>query len=210
MVINAEGTAVLIDFGTARSPAIGDLLDDPRMYGTPGFQAPELLFGDADQHDLEAYAKVDVFSLGCVAYYLVCAQDIFCDIGTYERGTWACRLDPRIADVVESCDPDMVTPLDCIMNMARFSDYELSSERAEAFTEEWLMDAPKHPVETLREHLEVNMRGFPAELIDVVEALLCPDPAARPTAAEALEMPFFKEGRDEDDALYKRVVAKAL
>lgn len=198
VVVSEEGVATLVDFGTARVPGIQDLLEDARMYGTPGFQAPELLFGDAYFDDFAQYAKVDVFSLGCVAYYLVCAQDLFCDIGTYERGTWACRLDPRVSDVVESCDPDMVTPLDCVMNMCRFSDFALSEARAKDFEEEWLMDAPGLGDTVLREQLEVDLKDFDDDLMDLLEALLCPDPAQRPSAAEALDMPFFEKGRARD------------
>ena len=92
----------------------------------------------------------------------------------------------------------MVTPLDCVMNMCRFSDFALSEARAKDFEEEWLMDAPGLGDTMLREQLEVDLKDFDDDLMDLLEALLCPDPAQRPSAAEALDMPFFEKGRARD------------
>ena len=76
-----------------------------------------------------------------------------------------------MSDVVESCDPDMVTPLDCVMNMCRFSDFALSEARAKDFEEEWLMDAPGLGDTMLREQLEVDLKDFDDDLMDLLELI---------------------------------------
>lgn len=62
---------VLLDFGLARRPEDRSLTQEGTVLGTPGFMAPEQILG----HDIDA--RTDLFSLGMVARYAVCAKDAF-------------------------------------------------------------------------------------------------------------------------------------
>jgi serine/threonine protein kinase len=48
-------------------------------YGTPGYQAPELLMTDMRlaEENHELYAKVDVFALGCTLFFLCVGKELF-------------------------------------------------------------------------------------------------------------------------------------
>jgi serine/threonine-protein kinase len=47
------------------------LTDDQNVSGTPGFIAPEVVLGAATDH------RVDIYSLGCVAYWLLTGKLVF-------------------------------------------------------------------------------------------------------------------------------------
>jgi len=73
LLLNDDGAIVkLADFGTSRA-----LLDEaPHVYaGTPNWQAPEQVFGEAADTDTDAAyrtsAATDYFALGALLYYLV-------------------------------------------------------------------------------------------------------------------------------------------
>ena len=72
--------AVLIDFGVAKRPGVVDP-EPPSRYGTPGYQAPELLM--TDMRDAEADASggrwfaVDIFALGCAMFFLCEGKELF-------------------------------------------------------------------------------------------------------------------------------------
>ena len=70
--------ATLIDFGVARHVSVVDT-EPASRYGTPGYQAPELLMSDmsAAEHDVDLYAKVDVFALGCTLFFLCVGKELF-------------------------------------------------------------------------------------------------------------------------------------
>lgn len=75
-----EDFAVLIDFGVAKRPGVVDP-EPPSRYGTPGYQAPELLM--TDMRDAEADASggrwfaVDIFALGCAMFFLCEGKELF-------------------------------------------------------------------------------------------------------------------------------------
>ena len=72
------GAATLIDFGVARHESVIDAHPAAR-YGTPGYQAPELLMTDmaAAENDLELYQKVDMFALGCTMFFLCTGRELY-------------------------------------------------------------------------------------------------------------------------------------
>ena len=76
-------STVLIDFGVARQRSIVDK-EPPRNYGTPGYQAPELLMSDMaevfennDSRSFELYSKVDMFAFGCTLFFLCIGKELF-------------------------------------------------------------------------------------------------------------------------------------
>ena len=66
VIVAADGTPVLLDFGLA----IGDVADGPTLTrtgqtaGTPAYMAPELVSGEASRHDVAC----DVYALGVTLY----------------------------------------------------------------------------------------------------------------------------------------------
>jgi serine/threonine-protein kinase len=67
--------AKVLDFGLVtleqRSPAV-TLTAEHRTIGTPAYMAPEMILGAGD-----ADRRVDVYALGCVAYFLLTGQRVF-------------------------------------------------------------------------------------------------------------------------------------
>jgi urea transport system substrate-binding protein len=68
------GRVKLLDFGLAR-PAHGpsDLTEPGRVVGTPGYMAPEVVYG------LRIDARSDLYSLGCVLYRMLTGKTPFAD-----------------------------------------------------------------------------------------------------------------------------------
>ena len=66
------GEATLIDFGVAKHASVPDQFPAAR-YGTPGYQAPELLMTDmrAAERDQKLYQKVDTFAMGKFIFIFV-------------------------------------------------------------------------------------------------------------------------------------------
>src|SRR5262249_45274226 len=57
--------------GARQSEASVRLTDEQNVSGTPGFIAPEVVLGAPSDH------RVDLYSLGCVAYWLVTGKLVF-------------------------------------------------------------------------------------------------------------------------------------
>jgi serine/threonine protein kinase len=57
--------------GARQSEASVRLTDEQNVSGTPGFIAPEVVLGASTDH------RVDIYSLGCVAYWLVTGKLVF-------------------------------------------------------------------------------------------------------------------------------------
>ena len=62
--------------GARQSEASVRLTDDKNVSGTPGFMAPEVVLGTPSDH------RVDIYSLGCAAYWLVTGKLVFEGPGT--------------------------------------------------------------------------------------------------------------------------------
>jgi serine/threonine-protein kinase len=81
IVVSRIGTAwdfvKVLDFGLVKlegarqSEASLKLTDESNVSGTPGFMAPEVVLGTASDH------RVDIYSVGCVAYWLVTGKLVF-------------------------------------------------------------------------------------------------------------------------------------
>ena len=74
-------SATLIDFGVARHARLGADTEPASRYGTPGYQAPELLMSDMSRagrrETCDLYAKVDIFALGCTLFFLCVGKELF-------------------------------------------------------------------------------------------------------------------------------------
>jgi len=80
ILLDADGTAALSDFGLARTPASTRLTEDGQVLGTPHYLAPELIEGR------EATRATDVYSLGCVLYECLAGRPPFEGRGPAEIG----------------------------------------------------------------------------------------------------------------------------
>ena len=87
---DGESVAVLIDFGVARRVASVDA-EPAHRYGTPGYQAPELLMSDmsASERDASRYQKVDVFAMGCTLFFLCVGKELYGATGEEGEGLGA-------------------------------------------------------------------------------------------------------------------------
>ena len=77
ILVGKDGAATLIDFGVARHVSVPDQFPAAR-YGTPGYQAPELLMTDmrAAERDWKTYQKVDAFAMGCTLFFLCTGREL--------------------------------------------------------------------------------------------------------------------------------------
>jgi serine/threonine protein kinase len=80
ILLDADGTAALSDFGVARTPASTRLTEDGQVIGTPHYLAPELIEGR------EATRTTDVYALGCVLYECLAGRPPFEGRGPAEIG----------------------------------------------------------------------------------------------------------------------------
>jgi serine/threonine protein kinase len=71
-LLNRSGRIVLCDFGYSEEYTPGKQKESSTCRGTEGYRAPELL-APFRKHD----ERVDIWSLGCLAYYLATAQHLF-------------------------------------------------------------------------------------------------------------------------------------
>jgi serine/threonine-protein kinase len=67
----------VLDFGLVKTPESADsdapqLTQEGMAFGTPGFMAPEVAMGDTDVD-----RRVDIYGVGCVAYWLLTGQRVF-------------------------------------------------------------------------------------------------------------------------------------
>ena len=108
IIVSETGAAKLIDFGVAKSTAAHVRTAAGSIIGKLGYVAPEYLTGKLD-------ARVDLFSLGVVAYELLTARPLFevDDIRTAELMR-ACEIPPPSARnpcVPEELDQIVMTAL---------------------------------------------------------------------------------------------------
>ena len=80
------GEATLIDFGVAKHASVPDQFPAAR-YGTPGYQAPELLMTDmrAAERDQKLYQKVDTFAMGKFIFIFVWVWSVGHDVVFFNR-----------------------------------------------------------------------------------------------------------------------------
>jgi eukaryotic-like serine/threonine-protein kinase len=80
VLLAADGTAALTDFGLARMPDSTRLTLDGQVLGTPHYLAPELIEG------LEATPASDLYALGCVLYECAVGEPPFAGHRVTELG----------------------------------------------------------------------------------------------------------------------------
>jgi len=80
ILLDADGTAALSDFGLARTPASTRLTEEGQVLGTPHYLAPELIEGR------QATRATDVYALGCVLYECLAGRPPFEGRGPAEIG----------------------------------------------------------------------------------------------------------------------------
>jgi len=73
IIIDAEGTAMLTDFGLAKGRAYTVLTKPGQVMGTLDYLAPELVKGEP------ATPQTDIYSLGCTVYECIAGQPPFAD-----------------------------------------------------------------------------------------------------------------------------------
>lgn len=71
LLLRADGSLALADFGCARRQGMIDALPHAGVVGTPRYAAPEQSQGAA------AHSAADVYSLGVVLYEMLCGQPLF-------------------------------------------------------------------------------------------------------------------------------------
>ncbi|KAK3242525.1 hypothetical protein CYMTET_47789 [Cymbomonas tetramitiformis] len=192
IVVSDAGKATLVDFGSARVQGVVDLYPHSREYGTPGYQAPEALLGTVQE---DHYSQVDMFSLGCTAFFLACGQEF---LGAYEMNANRATRTRRPADGGEAeekaHEPSQALVVRWLM---QYTDFELDDDEIDIFNEE--MNANNEPLPipgsdsiSINEHLD-EMLGErqPPEFISLIKSLLKKNPCERPTAVQALAHPCF-------------------
>jgi len=78
VMLDAEGKALLTDFGLAKGPAYTVLTKPGHVLGTLDYLAPELIRGEGAQ------AASDVYALGCVAFACIAGQPPFASANIFE------------------------------------------------------------------------------------------------------------------------------
>lgn len=80
VLLDADGTAALADFGLALATDSTRLTEEGQVLGTPHYMAPELIEGR------EATQASDVYALGCVLYECLAGRPPFAGRGPAELG----------------------------------------------------------------------------------------------------------------------------
>jgi cell division cycle 2-like len=165
LLLNHHGVVKVCDFGLARR------FGDPVVNMTPGvatlwYRAPEVLLGEA-----KYTSAVDVWSVGCIFAELALGDALFPGQGELDQ---IAKIFAVLGKPTESNWPG----LGLLPTMKRIAVH--GPERSE-----------------LAARLRTNPHSGRTPLtklgVELVEAMLTPDPARRVTAAEALQHPYFDE-----------------
>jgi serine/threonine protein kinase len=113
IMLNAEGSALLTDFGLAKGPAYTVLTRPGQVVGTLDYLAPELIRGE------EATPATDLYALGCVVYECVAGQPPFAGKGILEIGM--AHLDEEPPDPLDT-RPDLPSGLTWALKQALAKD----------------------------------------------------------------------------------------
>ncbi|TNY22438.1 kinase-like domain-containing protein [Rhodotorula diobovata] len=168
ILLSKHGVLKIADFGLARFYQRGRHADYTNRVITQWYKPPELLFG-ATVYD----ERVDMWSAGCIFLELFARRPVFpgqdeihqLDVIFKLTGTPRIETWPGLHDLPWY---ELVKPKEVVEPQLR-----------QAFAECVLRDRDRLP-----RHLSPGG-------LDVAEALLALDPARRPTADEALRMPYF-------------------
>jgi serine/threonine protein kinase len=203
--VKTKHRATLIDFGVAKQ-AILDDLEHCSMYGTPGYQPPEMLLGDmSGDVDFDEYAKVDVFAFGVTAYFLCTGKELFGCADANEREAEAKVKRAAMAFWRRDDDASEEDASDAaiLSSMLRYTDMKMPANHARRFAELYgdagVSIAPT--TKTLeRVVVDAVSRSQPKPFAELIAACLAYDPRRRPSAAEALVWKdAWRDAPDDDD-----------
>ncbi len=99
VMLQSDGTVMLIDFGTAREQREQAAGDDTVCLGTPGYAAPEQ-WGGCGQTD----ARTDIYCLGAALYHLAAGQNLLglsCEADAGGEGGFG--LSPGLWAILRKC-----------------------------------------------------------------------------------------------------------
>jgi serine/threonine protein kinase len=88
VMLDAQGSAAITDFGLAKGRAYTVLTEPGRVLGTLDYLAPEVLRGG------EASPASDRYALGCIAFECVAGRSPFADLGLLELPGAHLNLEP--------------------------------------------------------------------------------------------------------------------
>ena len=209
--VKSDHRATLIDFGVAKQAMIEDEYVC-NMYGTPGYQAPEMLLSDMDvPHDV--YAKVDMFSFGVTAFFLCAGFELFGAQGAGEG-----RVDTKVKKNIKrtfwssedkSTDDDGDTDDDdeiILRSMLEFDDFKLNAAHEARYRERFGGRSSRATDDTqsrgkLREYVvSIVSQSQPLAFAEMIADCVAYDADARPLASECLaSYPDAWRGVVDDD-----------
>ena len=192
--------ATLIDFGVARQPIIQDAYH-ASLYGTPGYQSPELLLSDMNGVDDEQWTKVDVFAFGATCFFLCAGRELFGYVDDEtgeiepkrESKTKVKRVTMALLRQASRLFPDggagAASDAVIVNSMLRFADMKLSRSHEKRYRDVFGVDPPsasssKNMLE--RYVIDVVSATQPRPFAELVARCLAYDPSARPSAREIL------------------------
>ena len=193
--------ATLIDFGVAKQAILPDRYSCD-VYGTPGYQAPEMLLSDMVGVSHEVYAKVDVFAFGVTAFFMCVGRELFSDDewtsspnkpeaeAKVKRRAMAFWKKSGRAGEEEDEDEDASDGA-VLASMLRYADMNMTPAHERWFGEMFGDDAAARDAETttttLAEYVTERVsESQPRAFAELIAQCLAYDPARRPTANEAL------------------------
>jgi len=193
--------ATLIDFGVAKQAILPDRYSCD-VYGTPGYQAPEMLLSDMVGVSHEVYAKVDVFAFGVTAFFMCVGRELFSEDewtsspnkpeaeAKVKRRAMAFWKKSGRAGEEEDEDEDASDGA-VLASMLRYADMNMTPAHERWFGEMFGDDAAARDAETttttLAEYVTERVsESQPRAFAELIAQCLAYDPARRPTANEAL------------------------
>jgi serine/threonine protein kinase len=213
--VKTKYRATLIDFGVAKQAILADQ-SHCSMYGTPGYQAPEMLLGDmSGKVDMDEYAKVDMFAFGVTAFFLCTGKELFggsadenapnkpeaeAKVKRVAMAFW--RRDGDRGGDDDASEEDASDAL-ILSSMLSYADMKMPANHARRFVE--MYGDAGIPVATATTTLERRVgealsRSQPKPFAELIAACLAYDAKRRPSATEALLWKdAWRDVADDDD-----------
>ncbi len=155
VLIDANGTVKLIDFGSTRVAGIAEIstpIEHVHLLGTRDYMAPEYRLGDAGSH------QSDIFSLGVIAYELLTGRRPFGDLPNHWRDPGGVRLPQYIPATVHN--PTLPRWIDGALKKAIHPDPQKRYAELSEFLYDLRHPNPDFLRESFRPLIERNPVGF--------------------------------------------------